>query len=235
MGKVYNRSSVIEFLLGEGIFVNKRDDLKKNGFGHIKSIKNMIEVHLTPNDAVDSKKSATNADTTSKESGLFVCPVTQLETNGMHQFAAIKTCGHVFSEKALNLFQELTACWTCNAPYTKDDVIPINGTEKQVTELEEKMKKRMDEEKEKKDKKRKRREERKEKKEKGEKGEKTLSIEGPEKGTTTTTTTTTTATTTSTDSKNSTDSKSSKDAAEKVRSTLPPPTLPADDRKRIKV
>jgi len=239
LGKVYNRSSVIEFLLGEGVFVNKRDELKKNGFGHITSIKNMIEINLTKNEAVDSKKATTNFDTTAKETGLFICPVTQLETNGMHQFAVIKPCGHVFSEKALNLFQELTACWTCNMPYTKDDVIPINGTEKQVTELEEKMKQRVEREKEKKDKKRKRKEERKQ--EKGEKRkEKALAIEGPT--TTTTSSTTTTTTTTSTDSKNSADSKNSTDsknskAKDPVRSTLPPPAnLPENpDRKRIKV
>jgi len=235
LGKVYNRSSVIEFLLGEGVFVNKRDDLKKNGFGHIKSIKNMIEIHLTKNEAAESKKATTNFDTTAKETGIFICPVTQLETNGMHQFAALRTCGHVFSEKALNLFQELTACWTCNMPYTKDDVIPINGTEKQVAELEEKMKQRMEQEKDKKDKKRKRREEKKEKKQekeekREERKERTLAIEGPEKQgkTTTTTTTTTTTSATSTDSK---DSKNSTSTKPKDAVHLPD----GHDRKRIKV
>jgi len=213
LGKLYNRSAIVEFLLGEGMFVNNKEELKKNGFGHITSIKNMTEVHLTKNEAVESKKATTNLDTTVHEPGRFICPVTQLETNGMHQFCALKTCGHVFSEKALNLFQELTACWTCNFPYTKEDVVPIYGNEKQVAELEEKLKQRLEREKgkkkEKEDKKRKRREEKEEKKEKkGEEKEerkekrgeeKKLAIEGPKKpisGTTTSTTTTTTTTTT---------------------------------------
>jgi len=212
LGKLYNRSSVIEFLLGEGIFAQNREELKKNGFGHITSIKNVFEVQLTKNEAADSKKATTNFETTSHEPGLFMCPVTQLETNGMHQFCVLKTCGHVFSEKALNLFQELTGCWTCNTPYTKDDIIPVYGNEKAVAELEEKVRQRQEKEKEKKDKKKKKKEgkekekekDKKEKsKEKGkedgkekekekEKGKKRLAIEGPVNTTTTTTTTTTT-------------------------------------------
>lgn len=210
LGKLYNRSSVVEFLLGEGVFVNNRDELKKNGFGHITSIKNVIEVRLTPNETIDDKKDRKNSETTAKEAGLFICPVTQLETNGMHSFCALRTCGHVFSEKALNLFQELTACWTCNTPYTKEDIIAIHPNEKNLAEMEARVKERMEREKEKKDKKdkkRKRREEKEQEKEKEKKGdEKRLAIEGPKdkptsektkasRPTTTTTTTTTTSTT----------------------------------------
>lgn len=198
LGKLYNRSSVVEFLLGEGIFVNNREELKKTGFGHIKSIKNVFEISMkrNPNATESSKKATKNSETTAQEKGLFMCPMTQLETNGMHQFSALKTCGHVFSEKALNMFQEQKLCWTCNMPYTKDDVIPINGNEKAVTELEERMKQRMErdekEKKEKKDKKRKRKDE------KEKKSEKRLALEGPEKHGDSTTTTTTTTTTTAT-------------------------------------
>jgi len=215
LGKLYNRSSVIEFLLGEGVFSFNRDDLKKNGFGHITSIKNVTEVLLTPNEALDSKKEMKNSETTAQEPGLFVCPVTKLETNGMHKFCALRTCGHVFSEKALNLFQELTACWTCNMPYTKEDIIPIHPTEKALADMEARVKERVEREKEKKDKKRKRRDEKKEEKEKerkekgddapkrlegpkGEKanGEKTRNSEKPKKSRLTTTTTTTVTSTT---------------------------------------
>jgi len=142
LGKLYNRTSVIEFLLGEGAFVYTRDELKKNGFGHITSIKKVIELKLIDNPTYDGNKSTSNTETTSKAPGRFICPVTQLETNGMHQFCVLKTCGHVFSEKALNLFQELVACWTCNVPYTKNDIIPINGSEKVVEELEKKNKRK---------------------------------------------------------------------------------------------
>lgn len=194
LGKLYNRTSVLEFLLGEGLFVYTKDELKKNGFGHLTSIKNVTELKLTTNPAAvaEESKALFNTETTAAASGLFVCPVTQLETNGMHQFCVIKTCGHVFSEKALNLFQELNGCWTCNLPYTKEDIIPINGSEKVVEELQDKLQQKLNSEKEKKDKKRKRREEK--------KNAKKLAIEGPS-STTTTTTTTTTMTTTSTKGK----------------------------------
>lgn len=189
LGKLYNRSAIIEFLLGEGVFSQNREELKKTGFGHITSIKNMLEVQMTINDATESKKATNNSDTTVHEPGLFVCPVTQLETNGMHQFCVLKTCGHAFSEKALNLFQELKGCWTCNVPYTKDDIIPIYGNEKALAELEVKLKQRQELEKEKKDKKRKRKEEKEKEREK--KPKKPLAIEGATTTSTTTTTTTT--------------------------------------------
>lgn len=190
LGKLYNRSSVIEFLLGEGVFVYNRDELKKNGFGHLKSIKNVVELQLTSNTSGDSKKATSNTETTTQTPGRFVCPVTHLETNGMHQFCALKTCGHVFSEKALNLFQELAACWTCNVPYKKEDIISINGSEKVVAGMEEKLQERLGREQEKKDKKRKKRE-----------GKKQAAIEPSKKvhfATTSTTTSTTFTSTTTT-------------------------------------
>ena len=62
--------TIIEFLLGEGVFVYTRDELKKNGFGHITSIKNVIELKLTANPTYDPNKSTSNVTTTAKAPGI---------------------------------------------------------------------------------------------------------------------------------------------------------------------
>jgi len=139
LGKLYNRDSIIEFLMKEGIFVYSQESLKQNGFGHITSLKSVFEVHFVRNDASTHTKSIYTEETTSYTPGLFVCPITQLETNGLHQFCALRTCGHVISEKALNLFAALSACPTCSKPYIADDIITLNGNEKVVADLEKRM------------------------------------------------------------------------------------------------
>jgi len=142
LGKLYNRDAIIEFLMKEGQFVYSQEELKKNGFGHITSLKSVFEVRFTKNPESKGEKSITVEETTSYTPGLFVCPVTQLETNGLHPFVALRTCGHAVSEKAITLFAALSACPICNMTYTRDDSININGNEKAVAELEKRMKER---------------------------------------------------------------------------------------------
>lgn len=139
LGKLYNRDSVIEFLMKDGVFVYSQEDLKKNGFGHIVSLKSVFEVKLTRNETANLKKPVNVDETTSYVPGLFVCPVTQLETNGIHPFCALRACGHVISEKALNLFAAMSACPVCSTPYTSDGIYPIYGNESAVADLEKRM------------------------------------------------------------------------------------------------
>ncbi len=57
-----------------------------------------------------------------------MCPVTEMEYNGLNKFVALWSCGHVFSLKA---FKEVIAekkCLTCEQPFTEEDVIDINMT-----------------------------------------------------------------------------------------------------------
>lgn len=62
---------ITEFLLGEGHFVYNREELKKNGFGHLTSIKNVTELKLTNNPAADQTKAALNTETTASEPGNY--------------------------------------------------------------------------------------------------------------------------------------------------------------------
>jgi hypothetical protein len=201
LGRLYNRVSVVEFLLRAGMFAHNHDELKKNGFGHIKSLKSVFELQLTKNPALDKSKTIKSEDTTSTPSGLFICPITQLETNGHYPFSVLRTCRHVFSEKALNQLQGSTACWMCNIPFTKDDIIPINASDEAVADLEKRMQQRNKEQKEKKKKEKKGK---KRKKENGEAQQEDKTINSQQAATTATTTTTST-TSVSTEASSSTD------------------------------
>jgi len=226
LGKIYNKLSVVEFLLGEGVFAQKKEDLKKNGFGHIKSLKSVFELQLQKNPELEKQKAPLRSDeTTSYSSGLFICPITQIEANGHHPFSALKTCGHVFSEKALNQMEgDVKTCWLCNHPFEKNNIIALNSTDPAVVanlekRLEEKEKGEHKEKKEKKEKgkgKEKEKEKEKEKKrkdleatetEKESKG-KEKDLKGKQKQSSSAVTTTTATTTTSTSTSTTTSSQS---------------------------
>jgi hypothetical protein len=72
----------------------------------------------------------------------FVCPVTMKEMNGNIRFAFISSCGCVFSEKALTELPDSEPCTLCNKPYSKDCIVPINGTVEQVEALKKKLEER---------------------------------------------------------------------------------------------
>lgn len=141
----------------------KKQELIKNGFGHLTSMKKTFELHLKKTSAFDSKtKSTVASDTSTEEPSLFVCPISGVETNGRHQFIALRTCGHAFAEKSFehakvsDPSQEKgkQLCPLCSVSYTKDDMIALNATADEVLEdLKKRMKEREKEEKEKKKKK----------------------------------------------------------------------------------
>lgn len=85
-------------------------------FRHVRGLKDMIEVKI-PN---------------------FECPVTGLEFNGKYGFFAIRKCGHVLSAKA---FKEVKseACLVCHERFEERDKIVINGSEKEVLVLRDRM------------------------------------------------------------------------------------------------
>ena len=59
---------------------------------------------------------------------VIMCPITEMEYNGLNKFVALWSCGHVFSLKA---FKEVTTekkCLTCDQPFADDDVVDLNMT-----------------------------------------------------------------------------------------------------------
>jgi len=218
LGRVMNRTSVVEFLLGAGQFAETKEVLAKSEFANLKSLKDVFELNLTPNPTYvpddDPSTIIDSSQTTATNfPGFFICPVTQLETNGHHSFKVLRPCGHVFAEKAFTDMKQGTSpiCFLCNKPYTKDDIIPLNPTEESVIdELRQRSRDRKSKQnngkKEKKEKKSK-----KEKKEKKRKqtddnanDDKKLKLEHTPTSQTTTSSTTTTSTTSETTSETTT-------------------------------
>ena len=144
LGFLYNKESAILFLLDKESFVEQR-----RNFLHLKKMKDFIEIYPQSrkqilNNNEDSHKlndhqskilklkSFQNEDTRHESQqalmqGLFVCPITYKEMNGIYPFSYLKTCGHVFSNQALHIIEKSNSlCYCCNREYTAKDVIQLN-------------------------------------------------------------------------------------------------------------
>ncbi|KAF6758823.1 Rtf2 RING-finger-domain-containing protein [Ephemerocybe angulata] len=87
LGKLYNKDAIIEYLLDKTAYGDGEEIC-----GHIRSLKDVKPLKLTPNGAA-------NSDDT--ETARFACPLTLKEMNGVQPFVYIFTCGCVFSQAGL--------------------------------------------------------------------------------------------------------------------------------------
>jgi len=152
LGKLYNKDSIIEFLLdktayGDGEVI----------CGHIRSLKDVKLLKLTRNPSPNKSTSIEN-DTVTAE---FVCPLTFKEMIGSVPFVYLATCGCVFSQAGLKTVshsfpkdesskspegntedgKQFNLCPQCGAKYDKtEDVLLLNPSD----EEEEKMHLEMD-------------------------------------------------------------------------------------------
>ncbi|KAK7329955.1 hypothetical protein VNO77_24138 [Canavalia gladiata] len=116
LGNIFNKESLVEALLGKKL---------PKEFGHIKGLKDMINIHLSSiPGAYDGAK--------------FQCPVAGLEFNGKYKFLALRHCGHVLSAKALKEVKS-SSCLVCHKEYAEVDKVPLNGNEEEVAVLRERM------------------------------------------------------------------------------------------------
>lgn len=91
LGKLYNKDALIEFLLDRTAY-GDGDEI----CGHIKSLKDVKQLKLTPNPA-----SATSQSDTDKQKSAFICPLTLKEMTGSIPFSYLVPCGCVFSTAGL--------------------------------------------------------------------------------------------------------------------------------------
>ncbi|KAI5118658.1 hypothetical protein M0805_001031 [Coniferiporia weirii] len=90
LGKLYNKDALLEYLLDKSAY-GDGDDI----CGHIKSLKDVKTLTLTPNPVPAAPGSSTT------ERVQFVCPLTLKEMNGAVPFVYISTCGCVVSHAGL--------------------------------------------------------------------------------------------------------------------------------------
>ncbi|XP_071966793.1 replication termination factor 2 isoform X2 [Engystomops pustulosus] len=136
LGRLYNKDSVIEFLLDKS-----PDKPQADSAAHIKSIKNVIELNLTDNPAWTGDKGNTKGDKYDDQRAQFICPVVGLEMNGRHRFCVLRQCGCVFSERALKEIKT-DICHKCGAIFKDDDIILLNGDKDEIEQLRKKMEER---------------------------------------------------------------------------------------------
>ncbi|KAM5530429.1 hypothetical protein V8D89_015904 [Ganoderma adspersum] len=110
LGKLYNRDAILEFLLDRASFGAEGEVV----CGHIRSIKDVKTLKLTPN-ASKRSPSASSSDTT-PERAPFVCPLNFKEMNGSQPFVYLKSCGCVFSQAGLKAVTKSTSATPPKSP-----------------------------------------------------------------------------------------------------------------------
>ncbi|GAM18169.1 hypothetical protein SAMD00019534_013440 [Acytostelium subglobosum LB1] len=135
-GNLFNKTNILQALL-DGL-LSQHDALS-----HIRSTKSVYAVHFIDNPAfIEQQQSNTQSTVTnslagngSKAHSQWYCPITQTEVGGHQQrFSALRTCGHVFSEKA---FKEIdsTICFVCSKPFETTDIIVLNPTPEELVDI----------------------------------------------------------------------------------------------------
>nr|XP_061814558.1 replication termination factor 2-like isoform X1 [Nerophis lumbriciformis] len=137
LGKLYNKDAIIEYLLDKSAERPNTDAVT-----HIRGTKDIKELNLTDNPEWEGERRNTKGDRYEDiYCGMFICPVVGLEMNGKHRFCYLKTCGCVFSDRALKEVKT-EICHKCGDPFQKTDIVVLNGTKEEVDKLKENMEER---------------------------------------------------------------------------------------------
>lgn len=126
LGKLYNKSSIIE------AFINK-EPLPN----HIKTLKDILDLKLTENPEFQEDTDA------QIESAPYICPITGLEMSGIFKFVALWSCGCVFAERALKEIPTKT-CPKCQRSFDEIDVLALNpeASDEEMTKKKMEMRKK---------------------------------------------------------------------------------------------
>lgn len=132
LGRLYNKSSVIEGLLNRTLLPASAK--------HIRSLKDIKDLNLSPNPEFDSGAEKPEGMLDDRAAP-YICPVTGLEMSGKFRFICLWSCGCVMSERAIKEI-ETHICHKCQQPFTSRDIIVLNGNEDDVKIMQENMKER---------------------------------------------------------------------------------------------
>ncbi|XP_015585180.1 protein RTF2 homolog [Cephus cinctus] len=127
LGRLYSKESVLEGLLD-------RTTLPETAT-HIKNLKDVKDLNLTPNPAYDGTKAEKGDGYVDSGKSPYICPVIGLEMNGKYKFCFLWTCGCVMSERALKEVKT-TVCHKCQKLFTQTDVIIMNAEGDDLTLME---------------------------------------------------------------------------------------------------
>lgn len=128
LGRLYKKQAVIEALLDRSILPPSAS--------HIKSIKDVRDLRLTPNPSF--KAAAEKAGYVDRATSPYICPLTGLEVTGRFRFVFLWTCGCVFAERAMKEIKE-RSCLKCQTPFKEEDIVILNGSEEEIDGLRVRM------------------------------------------------------------------------------------------------
>jgi hypothetical protein len=120
-GKLYNKESIINFLLSSDDVVQKAEAGKILA-GAVKSLKDIIEVKFEVDPAATEERNA-NGSIAQK----WVCPITNKQLGPGSKAVYLVPCGHAFSGVAIKEVAE-EKCLQCGEAYAQNDIIPIVPT-----------------------------------------------------------------------------------------------------------
>lgn len=117
-----------------------RDTFPADIAGHIRNLKDVIELNLTEKRGFDDK-SGVNNDHVDNQDSRFICPVVGLEMSGKYKFFYSRNCGCVVSERALKEVKT-EECHKCGKPFEESDLVVIYGSQEEVAKLRQRMEER---------------------------------------------------------------------------------------------
>ncbi|KAI4692935.1 uncharacterized protein J4E88_001305 [Alternaria novae-zelandiae] len=128
-GVLYNKDSIIEFLLKDDEDAEKAEMKKVGGvkdselgtFGdRVKGLKDVVEVKFE----IEEKDGGEVQKTLGEK---WKCPITGERLGPGSKAVYVVPCGHAFAGSVVKEVAE-RACLTCNEPYAENDIIPILPT-----------------------------------------------------------------------------------------------------------
>lgn len=119
LGRLFNKDSVIEFLLpaDEGNEA-KRAEQEEMMKGTVKSLKDVVEVKFEVDTEADKERLGVG------RAERWVCPITRIELGPASKAVYLVPCGHAFAGVAVKEVSGET-CLQCEEPYAENDVISI--------------------------------------------------------------------------------------------------------------
>ncbi|XP_017891779.1 protein RTF2 homolog [Ceratina calcarata] len=130
LGRLYSKESVLEGLLD-------RTTLPESA-QHIKTLKDVKALNLTPNPAFEANKAKKGDCYTDEGKSPYICPLIGLEMNGKYKFCFLWSCGCVMSERALKEVKS-KICHQCQQSFTETDIVILNAEGDDLKLMEEKM------------------------------------------------------------------------------------------------
>ncbi|KAK9868399.1 hypothetical protein WJX84_009405 [Apatococcus fuscideae] len=118
LGYLFNKDAIIQALLKKSM---------PKALGHITSLKQLIELKLTPAPA-GGAKAATATTFQPGNDAPFVCPITELPLNGRFRAVVLRPSGLVVSERALKEMPELVRERAGGQSLEASAMLPLNGT-----------------------------------------------------------------------------------------------------------